>query len=118
MIPQSLTARREEETAMSCSPPMVLTSVTAVLETHPVADPLNVPVAAHVCCTIVVTVAWFVPTLWERDVDVVYVVMVVYSVAVGDATQDMVPGKVMQRKSSKVTPGKKLKRQRAEKVNK
>lgn len=78
---------------MSCSP-MVFTCVTAALETHPVADPLSVPVAIHVCCTMVVTVAWLLPTLWERDVDVVYVVIVVYSVAVGDETQDIVRGEV------------------------
>jgi hypothetical protein len=75
--------------------PMVFTCVIAKLETHPVADPLKVPVATQLC-TVVVTVAWLDPTLWEEDVDVVDVVIVVYSVAVGDETQDMGPGRVGQ----------------------
>lgn len=71
-------------------PPIVFTCVTAVLEMQPVLfDPLKVPVAMQVCCTVVVT-AWSFPTLCESDVDVVNVVIVVYSVAVADGVQDMV----------------------------
>lgn len=71
-------------------PPIVDTCVTAVLEMQPVLfDPLKVPVAMQVCCTVVVT-TWLLPTLCERDVDVVNVVIVVYSVAVADGVQDMV----------------------------
>jgi len=71
---------------------MVLICVTAALERHPVlVDPLKVPVAIQVCCTIVVSVAWLFTTLWEKEVDVDCVVIVVYSVAVADGVQDMVP---------------------------
>lgn len=78
-------------TCVVTSPPAIVdTCVTAVLEMQPVLfDPLKVPVAMQVCCTAVVT-TWLLPTLCERDVDVVNVVIVVYSVAVADGMQDMV----------------------------
>jgi len=104
--------RREKEAVINCSP-MVLTCVTAALEMHPVADPLNVPVATHDCCTIVVTEPWLLPTLWEREVDVVYEVIVVYSVAVADDTQDMVRSEVGQT----IMPGQKPRRGEGKQVN-
>lgn len=87
---------------VTAPPPMVLTCVTAALERQPVLfDPLKVPVAIQVCCTIVVTAPWLLTTLCENDVEVVDVVMVVYSVAVADGVQDMVP---RQKNQASVTP--------------
>lgn len=87
---------------VTAPPPMVVTCVTAALVRQPVLfDPLKVPVAIQVCCIIVVTVSWLFTTLCENDVEVVDVVMVVYSVAVADGVQDMVPG---QKNQASVTP--------------
>jgi hypothetical protein len=87
---------------VAAPPPMVLTCVTAALETQPALfDPLKVPVAIQVCCTMVVTAAWPFPTLCESDVEVVNVVIVVYSVAVAEGVQDMVLG---QKNQASLTP--------------
>lgn len=79
---------------VTAPPPMVFTCVTAALERQPVLfDPLKVPVATQVCCTMVVSVSWLFTKLCESDVEVVNVVIVAYSVAVADGVQDMVLGK-------------------------
>lgn len=87
---------------VTAPPPMVFTCVTAALERQPVLfDPLKVPVAIQVCCTMVVTVAWLFNTLCESDVEVVNVVIVVYCVAVAAKVQDMVLAKESRKCNTK-----------------